>query len=278
MALIKCIECGKEISSSAKTCPHCGMNIAKFKTKKNIENIKTKASEVTTESHNNIKKYFKRHKKGIISIIIIIIAVIILSCGYIWFYNYKLDKVKQSLQGRWHDYTKMENGEYLEWFFEIKGDILIDEFEYEHQIKWHPFKNCFVIDEREYQYNDEYSSISYVFLNYTRPYMYDDINILFDLNVDRSESVLDENNSLKGYTKCYGTIKNISDYTFKYIKLEINYMNLSDDVFTRRIHEIRDFKPTEIENLELESEVWFLNTKPQWTLKNCEIKVLEAET
>ena len=25
MALIKCKECGNEISSSAKTCPHCGV-------------------------------------------------------------------------------------------------------------------------------------------------------------------------------------------------------------------------------------------------------------
>ena len=25
MALIKCEECGKNISSSAKTCPHCGV-------------------------------------------------------------------------------------------------------------------------------------------------------------------------------------------------------------------------------------------------------------
>ena len=27
MALIKCSECGKEVSSSAKTCPHCGIKI-----------------------------------------------------------------------------------------------------------------------------------------------------------------------------------------------------------------------------------------------------------
>ena len=27
MALIKCSECGKEISSNAKKCPHCGINV-----------------------------------------------------------------------------------------------------------------------------------------------------------------------------------------------------------------------------------------------------------
>ena len=27
MALIKCVECGKEVSSSAKVCPHCGIKL-----------------------------------------------------------------------------------------------------------------------------------------------------------------------------------------------------------------------------------------------------------
>ena len=30
MALIKCPECSKEISSSAKTCPHCGIKVEKI--------------------------------------------------------------------------------------------------------------------------------------------------------------------------------------------------------------------------------------------------------
>lgn len=36
MALIKCPECGKEISDTTKTCPHCGMRIKKEKNKKKI--------------------------------------------------------------------------------------------------------------------------------------------------------------------------------------------------------------------------------------------------
>ena len=31
MALIKCKECGNEISSSAKTCPHCGIKLSILK-------------------------------------------------------------------------------------------------------------------------------------------------------------------------------------------------------------------------------------------------------
>ena len=31
MALIKCVECGKDISDTVKSCPHCGMKVKKVK-------------------------------------------------------------------------------------------------------------------------------------------------------------------------------------------------------------------------------------------------------
>ena len=31
MALIKCKECNKEVSDTAKTCPHCGYKLKSFK-------------------------------------------------------------------------------------------------------------------------------------------------------------------------------------------------------------------------------------------------------
>ncbi len=31
MALIKCPECNREVSSDAKTCPHCGKDLSKSK-------------------------------------------------------------------------------------------------------------------------------------------------------------------------------------------------------------------------------------------------------
>jgi len=36
MALIKCGECGREVSSTAKTCPQCGAKVAKVKVKKQV--------------------------------------------------------------------------------------------------------------------------------------------------------------------------------------------------------------------------------------------------
>lgn len=39
MALIKCDECQKEISDTAKTCPHCGYNFKKEQKKLNSKNI-----------------------------------------------------------------------------------------------------------------------------------------------------------------------------------------------------------------------------------------------
>lgn len=39
MALIKCDECQKEISDTAKTCPHCGYNLKKERKKLNSKNI-----------------------------------------------------------------------------------------------------------------------------------------------------------------------------------------------------------------------------------------------
>lgn len=39
MALIKCNECGKEISSNAITCPSCGYNQSKERKKKNLKKI-----------------------------------------------------------------------------------------------------------------------------------------------------------------------------------------------------------------------------------------------
>ena len=41
MALIKCNECGKEISDKAKTCPNCGCPIEEIKIKEKVKSKKT---------------------------------------------------------------------------------------------------------------------------------------------------------------------------------------------------------------------------------------------
>lgn len=74
MALIQCKECGKEISSTAKKCPHCG-----FVNK-----------ELKEEKINNGKKFIKKNIKIISIVAIVLLAIII---GVIA-YNKKAEKEK----------------------------------------------------------------------------------------------------------------------------------------------------------------------------------------
>ena len=60
MALIKCPECGKEVSTAAETCPHCGYPI------KNNEPVKEKQVENYPKPKNSswINKWKKKETKG----------------------------------------------------------------------------------------------------------------------------------------------------------------------------------------------------------------------
>lgn len=42
MALVKCPECGKEVSNSAAVCPNCGYGIKKYYDEKKRKRIPTK--------------------------------------------------------------------------------------------------------------------------------------------------------------------------------------------------------------------------------------------
>lgn len=62
MALIKCPECGKEISNKAVACPHCGCPASEW-SDKNIENKETKQSNSEKEVLSKIlHKYDERNK------------------------------------------------------------------------------------------------------------------------------------------------------------------------------------------------------------------------
>lgn len=59
MALIKCPECGKEISDRAKACPEC-----RYELKQNVEAIKRDS-------------FFRKNKKAVLSVgIVILIAIV----------------------------------------------------------------------------------------------------------------------------------------------------------------------------------------------------------
>lgn len=70
MALIKCNECGKEISDKASSCPNCGCPITAEK-----EDVIKNLDETTNTDKNS-----KKNKKSSLFIIIVVIAIVVL-CG-----------------------------------------------------------------------------------------------------------------------------------------------------------------------------------------------------
>ena len=71
MALIKCEECGKEVSNKAASCPNCGAPISTLK--------ETKATGVQLITIQETSKIFKLH--AVISVFLIIIGIIWLIVG-----------------------------------------------------------------------------------------------------------------------------------------------------------------------------------------------------
>ena len=70
MSLIKCPECGKEVSSSAPTCPHCGYPLKKT--------TSTTPSAYQSRSDRLVEKeHDRKYKEMIASGIIFLIAAIV---------------------------------------------------------------------------------------------------------------------------------------------------------------------------------------------------------
>ena len=91
MALIKCNECGKEISDKAEFCIHCGYPIAKIKESKSIkqEKIDMKSwEELTQEEKRRVLHYRKVNDEyyigdraamkafGIIEVVLFLLSII----------------------------------------------------------------------------------------------------------------------------------------------------------------------------------------------------------
>ena len=78
MALIKCPECGRDISDKAGRCPHCGYPIDSIKDEiKQSDQIYDSVSEININDTPDSKRKKKIGKKGILGICscIIIIAI-----------------------------------------------------------------------------------------------------------------------------------------------------------------------------------------------------------
>jgi len=70
MALVKCPECGKEISDTAPSCPHCGYVIT--------------ATSVSNDSTVSIVKQIPKQVIGITVITFIIIVIFLISNNVLW--------------------------------------------------------------------------------------------------------------------------------------------------------------------------------------------------
>ena len=81
MALIKCPECGNDISNKAEVCPKCGLNIQKLDNLKELSN--KKAEEISHKKSQNI---------NYIMAITIPIAVILIVIACSTFSDYKQNK------------------------------------------------------------------------------------------------------------------------------------------------------------------------------------------
>lgn len=87
MALIKCSECGKEISDQAEICPNCG--------------VKTKACQVKQANQETEKAI---NTASLISIVFVIIGIVLLGSSLITIFE-NLDKYSYWIKYGWADYS-----------------------------------------------------------------------------------------------------------------------------------------------------------------------------
>ena len=78
MALIKCPECGKEISDRASTCPNCGCPV-----KADVSNVDNSAKNTNNTDANQISETNKKNKipmiiGAFIAVVVLVILAIIL--------------------------------------------------------------------------------------------------------------------------------------------------------------------------------------------------------
>lgn len=147
MALIKCPECGREISDKAVSCPNCGCPI-------NIQEIKNTNDIPQCPNLDKVKNRFNKK-----IILIIIIVLVILVCG-ILFYNFYFIKPQIIEKQNNNTYEKaidfLESGKYEEGeelLQTIVGyedvDIILE------QIKWESFAYEAINCVKEYLKNPD---------------------------------------------------------------------------------------------------------------------------
>ncbi len=119
MALIRCPECGKEISSEAKTCIHCGLPI----TEEKIEAAKRLALHQAEEKNEAAKRLAlyqveQRERKSKIKWSIIMISAVVGLCALFILIEVCIDlneKHRREEAERIHSEAQQANSEFEEW-------------------------------------------------------------------------------------------------------------------------------------------------------------------
>lgn len=99
MALIKCPECGKEVSDKAPTCPHCGCPLSdELVIERATKTLNTDQEEVTNCKKQKVKKTFSRKKKftfvTIVGVVIIGGVLGFFLTKNLRYYNMAMEKFK----------------------------------------------------------------------------------------------------------------------------------------------------------------------------------------
>lgn len=84
MALIKCPECGKEMSDQATSCPNCGCPIEIVKKELESKRIKDEELQKTEAAKNEVEaKAAKTAKKDLFTFAVVIVLIICVIVGYV---------------------------------------------------------------------------------------------------------------------------------------------------------------------------------------------------
>lgn len=118
MALIKCPECGKQISDKAGSCPNCGWKVQlNSKQRKSVSDTQINKKEDNLIPPSRDKKSFFASPKGII--LIVIVSIVLVGVAYLFctvipeqkYYSYRVEYTSEEemlddLCGKWIQCSK----------------------------------------------------------------------------------------------------------------------------------------------------------------------------
>ena len=131
MALIKCSECGREISDKSVACIHCGnpISVLKDKTPEQGKLVVTKENSHKVEEANEVNS--NQHNNSTLKNITWIILVVILAFAGVFYFNYRNAEIKKQASVLHEIYIDIEQAYYhTEEAFTMAATVLSAEKKY----------------------------------------------------------------------------------------------------------------------------------------------------